>query len=364
MIVRNEERFLDGCLESIRDIVDEIVIVDTGSTDRTRDIALEYGARVFDFPWSGDFAEARNKALNHSRGEWILYIDADERLRPADKSYVKKILSEGGKVAYTVRFYPIVGYTSYREYRIFRNDPRIRFKGVIHESMVPSIQAVVKSDGLVIGELDLTVDHMGYEGDLTRKHARNLPMLERQIENDPGRIYLRWQLGVSRMGLGDEEGAEKAWMDAISITRGKKSVTHLDSHPHYEMILLKIRREEDPWDLLTEALALFPRNYLFVWTKAKILMHGGNFEEAVPIFESLASLDPDKLEGEALAYNAGIFGELTYESLATCYYKLGRLKESERYYSLATECAPENQEYKTKLLFIRALLAKASSDHA
>ena len=359
MIVRNEERFLEECLKSIKNAVDEIVIVDTGSTDRTKEIASSFGARIFDFPWNGDFAAARNKAISHSRGEWILYIDADERLRPADKSYINKILSDPGKVGYTVRFHPVIGYTAYREYRIFRNDPRIRFEGVIHESMVQSLNAVEKSDGLVIGKADLTIDHTGYEGDMTRKHARNMPMLERQIENDPGRIYLRWQLGISRMGLGDEDGAEKAWKDAIGIIRAKKNVTHEDSHPYYEMIRLKIHRDEDPWELLSEALGLFPRNYLLIWTRAKILMHGGRFEEAVPVFEFLASIAPDKLEGESLAYNAEIFGELTYEPLAACYFKLGKFSESEKYYSLATECAPENQEYRTKLMFIRALLDKS-----
>src|SRR5262245_1489579 len=80
MIVRDEEAYLDDCLKSIVDEVDEIVIVDTGSRDRTCDIARRYGARLFDLPWTGDFAAARNHALDRASGDWILYIDADERL--------------------------------------------------------------------------------------------------------------------------------------------------------------------------------------------------------------------------------------------------------------------------------------------
>jgi len=358
MIVRNEERFLRGCLESIRDVVDEIVIVDTGSEDGTKAIALEYGARVFDFPWSGDFAAARNEALKHCLGEWILYIDADERLRPADKGYVTQILSDGGKAAYTVVFYPIVGYTAYPEYRIFRNDPRIRFEGVIHESMVSAIHGVARVDGLEIGECDLTIDHLGYEGDLTHKHVRNVSLLRAQIENDPERIYLRWQLGAALKGLGDTAGAERAWMDAIGIIRKKGTVGPEDSHPYYDMIRLLHENGRDFSDLLAESLRLFPDNYLITWTKAMKLMHDHRFEDAVPLFESLAAIDPGSVDGEFLAYNARIFDELSYEPLAACYFKLSRLEESEKYYALALGCDPDNQEYRTKYKFVSALLNK------
>ncbi len=358
MIVRNEEKFLGGCLASIKDVVDEIIVVDTGSNDSTKEIALEYGARVFDFPWNGDFAAARNEALSHCRGQWVLYIDADERLRPIDKSYIGEILSDVGKVAYTVMFYPIVGYTAYREYRIFRSDPRIRFEGVIHESMVSPIFNVAREDGLEIGESELVVDHLGYEGDLMHKHKRNVPLLRDQIENDPERIYLRWQLGAALKGLGDIDGAEGAWMDAIEITRNKETVGPEDSHPYYDMIRLMNEGGRDFSDLLTESLKLFPDNYLITWTKAMKLMHDKEFEDAVPLFESLASIEPESVDGEFLAYNARIFDELSYEPLAACYFKLGRLEESEKYYALALRCAPENQEYRTKLKFVSALLNK------
>lgn len=359
MIVRNEENFIGGCLESIKDVVDEIVIVDTGSDDATKKIAREYGARVFDFPWNGDFAAARNEALGHCRGEWILYIDADERLRPADKSYVREILSDGGKVAYTVVFYPIVGYTAYREYRIFRNDPRIRFEGVIHETMVPAIRSVARQDGLEIGRSELVIDHLGYEGDLTHKHARNASLLKAQIENDPGRIYLRWQLGAALKGLGDTEGAERAWMDAIEIIRKRETAGPEDSHPYYDMIRLLHESGRDFSDLLAESLRLFPDNYLITWTQAMVLMHDRRFEAAVPLFESLAAIDPTRIDEGILAYNARIFDELSYEPLAACYFKLGRLAESEKYYALALKCDPDNQEYRTKHKFISALLSKS-----
>jgi len=358
MIVRNEEKFLGGCLQSIRDVVDEVVIVDTGSDDRTKEIALEHGAKVFDFPWNGDFASARNEALNNCLGEWILYIDADEKLRPVDKSYLSEILSDNDKVAYTLMFHPILGYTAYREYRIFRNDPRIRFEGVIHESIFCAIHEVAREDRLEIGECDLTIDHLGYEGDLSHKHKRNVSLLRTQIDNDPGRIYLRWQLGVALKGLGDPAGAEQAWMDAIYLTRKKKTLSPDYSLSYYDMIKLLNESGRNYSELLEESLKLFPDNYLITWTYAMTLMHDHQFEDALPLFEYLSSIDPRSVDGEFLAYNARIFDELSYEPLATCYFKLGRLQESGKYYALALQHNPKNQEYMAKHKLVSALLNK------
>src|SRR5207237_8743781 len=94
MIVRNEESNLPACLESVRGLFDETVIVDTGSTDRTKEIALGFGARVFDFPWIDDFAAARNEALRHATGDWIFWMDADDRLDQANREKLAALLDE------------------------------------------------------------------------------------------------------------------------------------------------------------------------------------------------------------------------------------------------------------------------------
>src|SRR3989338_5500840 len=88
MIVKNEEKYLEQCLNSVKDIADETIIVDTGSTDKTKEIAKKFKARVFDFKWSDDFSEARNESLKHATKEWILVLDADEII---DKNGLEKI---------------------------------------------------------------------------------------------------------------------------------------------------------------------------------------------------------------------------------------------------------------------------------
>ncbi len=364
MIVRNEERFLEGCLDSIKDIVDEIVIVDTGSTDQTKAIARKFNARVFDFTWRDDFSSARNEALKRSLGEWILYIDADERLRQIDRSEVKYLLSDPSKIAFTVKFHPFSGYTAYNEYRIFRNDPRILFKGVFHETIIPSIRTVASEDGLKISPSNLVIDHIGYDGEQKHKHMRNLPLLRRQLELEPKKVYCWWHLGVVLKGLGDEEGAEEAWKSAIRVIQEKKNVDPSDSQPYYDLIRLKYEKGKDLTELLKEAQALFPENYLIIWIKGMMLMHERHFEDAIPLFKFLTSINASNLDSEPLAYDARIFKELSFEPLATCYYKLGRFKESETYYSLAVECDPNNPEYKTKRMYVATLVKKHKVKYA
>ncbi len=92
MIVRDEEEMLPGCLAPLRDVVDEIVVVDTGSTDATVEIAESFGARVVHFPWNGSFADARNVSIEAATGDWIMYLDADEHMEPGDAPQLRDLL--------------------------------------------------------------------------------------------------------------------------------------------------------------------------------------------------------------------------------------------------------------------------------
>ena len=359
MIVRNEERFLRDCLESLKDVADEIVIVDTGSTDRTKEIAARYGARLFEFPWRDDFSAARNVSVDRCLGEWILYIDADERLRPVDKALAKADLSRPGYTAFTVNYRPITGFTPFREFRIFRNDPRIRFEGIIHETVLPSVTRVGEQDGLAIGKSILEIDHLGYDGEMGHKHRRNLPLLRKHVEDHPDISFLRYKLGTVLKALGDTEGAEREWRRAIDTIRGRKDIVPRDCQPYYDLIRLLLEKDEDVSGVLKEAETLFPDNYLIMWVRAMVLMHGGAYGEAAALFGSLASVDPDSIDPGRISYDSRIFREFSYEPMGTCYFKLGRLEESGRCYALALARDPENPEYRTKHKFISALLKKS-----
>jgi glycosyltransferase involved in cell wall biosynthesis len=93
MIVRDEEQDLAECLESVADLIDEIVVVDTGSTDRTCDVARHFGARVFNFPWVDSFAAARNESLRHATGDWTFWLDADDRLSGVNRTKLQRLFA-------------------------------------------------------------------------------------------------------------------------------------------------------------------------------------------------------------------------------------------------------------------------------
>ena len=123
MIVKNESQNLAACLQSVREAVDEIIVIDTGSTDNTRDIAQSAGARVFDFTWCDDFSAARNESIRHARGRYILWLDADDRLDPVevqklkqfkaslpdkqDRAYYLVVKSEAAQVSGDLYFYQL-----------------------------------------------------------------------------------------------------------------------------------------------------------------------------------------------------------------------------------------------------------------
>ena len=341
LIVRNEAAVLPRCLASIRDLADEVVVVDTGSTDASPRIAAEFGARVVSFRWQNDFAAARNEALAHARGRWILYIDADEEARALDREALAGQLANPSLVATSVRFRPRTGFTRYHECRLFRSDPRIRFRNVIHETMVPDIHTVARTDGLGIGRSDLALDHYGYDGDQRAKHLRDVPLLRERLARDPEHIYSWNHLGRALAGLGDVDGALIAWRRAVAIVRDRGIASALDRLPYGSLLLRPETSVEAP-ALLAEALDRFPGDHLFGWVQGQHLRAAGRLVEAVACFERLAAIDGETFCAEdGIAYDARIFGLLAYEALALCHFRLGRYPESARYYARAEAAGPE-----------------------
>jgi tetratricopeptide (TPR) repeat protein len=348
MIVRNEERFLADCLHSLTGIVDEIVIVDTGSTDASIPIAQAFGATIVESRWQGDFAAARNLALEHCAAEWTLYIDADERLREIDRATIEPALADPRHLAYRIWLRPRPGYTPYREFRLFRNDPRIRFRGVIHESLEPDLRAVAAADGQSIGTLDALLDHVGYEGDQTAKHRRNLPLLREQTRQTPERVFLWWHLGQVLSGLGQEEAAEEAWLEGIAAARRAATTEPADALPYLSLMDSRLSRKADISELIDEASARFPDNLQLAFFRARHLMATGRFAEALPPLRALAAIDPDGLRDEFIAYDRDLFGVSSIEAIAICHFRLGDFAESARWYARAEALAPDRLDIRAK----------------
>ena len=216
MIVKNEGKYLRDCLTSVSDIVDDIVIVDTGSTDNTIDIAREFGARIFHFPWINDFAAARNFALDQTDKGWILYLDADERLSPSSVKELKKITSSYPSKAYHCNVNSIAEKNSQSSImlypRLFPARKAVRFVGKVHEQIETSIY--VNKIPLLISKIEII--HIGYnlpKEELKLKAERNLQLLFEEYKVNPS-SYISYQIAQT-YGVLNDPIAEKYFGEAI-----------------------------------------------------------------------------------------------------------------------------------------------------
>jgi tetratricopeptide (TPR) repeat protein len=363
LIVRDEERVLGECLQSLTGVVDEIVVVDTGSVDASPAIAREHGARVIHHPWKNDFSEARNVSLDAAEGQWILYIDADERLVRGDRAVIESLLVDAPEIAYRILLQPVLDSSPYLEYRLWRNDPRIRFDGVIHEKVVPAIHEVAESDGRPISDTDeLFLFHVGYEGDQSHKHKRNLPLLRKLLADEPQNLFAWHHLARILEAEGDLTGAEEALAEAVERARELTYTDPVAVLAYSDLIRLRRNRGAGTSELLEEARRLYPRNVVLLWYELGDLLHAGSYEEALARAEEILAFDPDQLPGDEPAYDLRIVRELAYDAKATCLFRLGDYGRAADTYSEAERCAPENERYRIKRQLALARAAKA--EHA
>jgi tetratricopeptide (TPR) repeat protein len=345
MIVRDEEAHLPACLASIRDLVDEIVIVDTGSSDATVSIARSFGAKVHVHPWNGNFADARNAGLELATGAWILYIDADERARPIAPDALRTRLQAATEVALRVRLRLFAGATPCWEYRLWRSDPRIRFTGKMHEKVAKALRSVSEAEGRMIGESELFLEHVGYDGDQSHKHARNLPLLRAQLADDPVDSYSWHHLAVVLDALGEAEQSDAALERALSAARETVGGAGILAF----VTLIKRRRErgQDTERLLEEALARYPDSIALAWLKILAEVKAGHYEAALGRLE-MFDVNADMPVEDTVAYPSEMFGPRAIEARALCLFRLERYREAAEAYAELERLEPDETAHRLK----------------
>ena len=284
MIVKNEEKYLPGCLESVKGLVKEMIVVDTGSSDKTIGIARQMGAQVVTIEWQEDFAAARNVALKMASQPWILYLDADERLPARYHDIIRKAIAAKQADAFYVQVYsPVRGKLGTAPHvqaypRLFRKLPGVQFVGRIHEQITPALQKI----GARFAELPVRIEHLGYDVDdevLQQKILRNIHYLEKQVEAEPENAYARYQLGQTYIIAGRIAEGKKWLMEALrsrAITPKIASVCWL--------ILGNVAYQEDDIALakkyVKKALALVPVQRLGWFLLSQCYAREENWSEA------------------------------------------------------------------------------------
>ena len=348
LIVRDEEQVLGACLTSLSSLVDEIIVVDTGSLDRSAELAADHGAKVSHFAWCDDFSAARNFAIDQASSDWCLYIDADERARCDDLEGLRAALSPPDNIAARVRFHPRTGFTAYREYRLHHRDPRLRYDGRVHETMVPRIKQLTAEGGAVI-DCDLTIDHVGYDGPQTHKAERYLGLLAQATQADPERVYLWWHRGCIHHELGRLDEAEASWRRGLALVRDKGPRNSGDCLCYVELIKLELERGGDAVELIDEGRRLRPDHHLLRWLEAKSLVRRERFAEAQALFTQLALIDPETLVAEN-SYDKRILGAGAAAAAADCAFRAGDYAQAAQWYGMAERGGAGAVEFRTKRL--------------
>ncbi|MCB0752765.1 MAG: glycosyltransferase family 2 protein [Ignavibacteriae bacterium] len=255
MIVKNEDKYLRGCLESVKGIVDEIVIVDTGSTDNTLNIAEEFNAKIFHFEWIKDFSAARNFALSKSTGDWILYLDADERINAKSKNELLNKTKISNKLAINCIINNIDDYkdsSSIMKYvRLFRNNKNLLFTGKAHEQIQPSLTKL----NYKLVDSTIEIIHLGYNVSrnvLIQKAERNLELLLAEYKEQPT-SYGAYQISNSYSILNNRDTAveyAKRALEGKDLSKEIRSICYL----HITDYELNIGRIEIAKKMIDEAL--------------------------------------------------------------------------------------------------------------
>lgn len=289
MIVKNEEKNLDRCLSSLKILVDigmaEIIIVDTGSTDRTLDIAKKYTERVYLFSWGGHFSEARNRSIQSAKGEYVLIMDADEKF---SKTEINKLISEFSSERYKeYNTYTLVIksftnpentlYAAMVQHRIFRNNGNFYYNGAVHNQ--PKLEVPIK-------DLNIEVLHYGYimtDDIRDKKYLRTATLLKKELEKTPRNTYYRYQLSTSYSMHGDLGKAVKEADILYRLLKENKSsfLSNIMYYNNITNIYLESHRYNEAEIITDEALAVSPQFIDFVYYKIYISFKKHQYLEAL-----------------------------------------------------------------------------------
>ena len=295
MIVRDEEQMLPRCLAAVAPAVDEIVIVDTGSADRTVEIAKSFGAKVIEFEWTGSFSDARNVSFEAATGDWMMYLDADEVLVGEDIEQLRALTGRTWREA----FYLVE--TSYtgelgdggalvnNALRVFRNRPEYRFKDRLHEQIAHTLPTYTPGR---VEQTGVRVTHYGYLGavrDAKEKSQRNVELLRRQAAESPKTPFLHFNLGSEYIVAGDLPAAVEELKTARSLLMAEGSITRVEYAPslltRLVMVLRMCGRLTEARLTANEGLELFPRFTDLVLAQARIALVQGDADTAESLYQ-------------------------------------------------------------------------------
>ncbi len=349
MITKDEGNNLSNCLDSARDIVDEIIILDTGSTDNTKEIAIKFNAKVLDFKWQDDFSAARNESIKHATKEWILVLDADETIDSEGKKEIKEIINKGENDAFLFLQKNYTNETSIAGFvneehkhndkiysgwygsfiaRLFRNRKNYKFDGIVHELVEPSIE---KSKGK-IAATEIVLHHYGnsnpeiarkkrqiylelckrkaeqkqdaatyYELGVLHKENNNFDdaiiSFKKAIQLNPKHGNSYYEIGVINEQQKNLDDAIENYIESLKIKENSEALQNLG------VCYLKKGMLKEAYESLMKAMLLNANKYTIYNNLGAVLERLENYDSAVQMLQVGIRLNPKNTIG---FYNLGI----------------------------------------------------------
>lgn len=377
MIAKNEADFLEECLNSVNEIVDEIIIVDTGSIDKTKEIAKKFNAKLIDHKWNNNFSEARNVSLKHATKDWILVLDADETLSKQDLKKIKELIKTNENEGYMLiqRTYtnnssaqkwvtskddnykeskPYAGWVYSGITRLFRNKEHIRFEYPVHETVMDSI----KRNKGKISVTEIPIHHYGKVRnrkyvdqksnmylELGKKKIQEkgnaksyceygiqsqvLGKLDQAIDAFKKSIELNPQMLSAYVNLGSIYLKQNKLNEAVDILEKGNKINPNNSNLHNNLgLAYEKKKDSKAVDEFTLSIKLNPNNAEPYWNLARIHTIQQNFNEAIRLLEKIIEINPKNI--------------LAYNNLGGLYTKLNKNKEAITLLEKAIKLEPKN----------------------
>lgn len=343
MIVRDNERTIDACLASIAPCVDELIVVDTGSLDRTPEIALTYGAKLYHFPWCDDFAAARNESLKYATGEWIFWMDSDDVI-PEDCGRKLRALVDGKHPANCLGYVMQVhcpgqnptDVTVVDHVKLFRNQPELRFEFRIHEQILPAIRRA----GGEVAFTDVYVVHAGsdrsHEGQ-AHKLERDFKLLQLELADRPDHPFVLFNLGMTHADCGQHAEAIRSLERCLAVSAPAESHVR-KAYALLVSSLMQSGRHVDAEGICARGRELFADDKELLFRQAMLEHHGGRLEEAAAAYRQLLEAEERR---HFTSIDAGLSGYKARHNLAVVLEDLGDIEAAANEWRQVTQNQPD-----------------------
>ena len=359
MIMRDEEEHLARCLTSVQGIVDEIVIVDTGSVNRSIEIAESFGATVLHEEWQGDFATPRNTGIDAATGDWILVLDADEEL--IDGAPLKELLHDEEIEGYCLREVNFIGEELGVEsvvnsaFRLFRNRPAYRYHGALHEQIMGKVDPV---GGVCTRFVGIEIHHYGYLEPTSRakeKTDRNMAIVMEEVARKPTDSFTLFNAGVEFQRIGDHETALGYFRRSFNELASLKA--------YYASLLLRnivaslhaLERWDEALDVLSDALQAYPDFTDLHYLQGQV--HTGRREYRAAVKSFRRAIELGDHDGARYLAQAGMGSFYSWHALGQLYEMMGDTHEAVRCQRNAIRDA--NGFYAAPVLHLTRLLLRS-----